>query len=257
MPISPIRIPISLIRWIRHRPSTINTNATIIIPTAIPPARPVAVLHGHLILRPVRRITLRPHTGQQIQHKAKHIAGKDKRDDPLENRSGIITVPKRKDAKRDRECNFHQDENQLRPKRHAQKAVLPIVDPQSLVLGADQDRAEDVAGDEEEQEAIVHVGVAVRIEDGEEDQADRPGDGEEDAGDAEEYLVARGVAGEAAGVAQVALREEGEVEEYGGYDSAGDEEWFEGEGTHVGDVGYGLAVVHGGVDAVVPDEPGY
>ena len=45
---------------------------------------------------------------------------------------------------------------------------------------------------------------------------------------------------------QPALREEGEVEEDGGDDAAGDEERFEAVGARVGDVGYRLARIHRG-----------
>lgn len=57
-------------------------------------------------------------------------------------------------------------------------------------------------------------------------------------------------------MAEVAVREEGDVEEEGGEDAAGDEEGLEGAGADVGDVGYRLAVCLGGVDVVVcVDDP--
>lgn len=123
---------------------------------------------------------------------------------------------------------------------------MPIMDAQPLILGADQNGAEDVSGDEEEEEAIVHVRVAVGVEDGEEDQPDRARDGEDDAEHAEHLLRARGVAREPARVSQVPLREEGQVEEHRRDDRAGDKERFERKRPHVGDVGYGLRAVHRG-----------
>ena len=48
-------------------------------------------------------------------------------------------------------------------------------------------------------------------------------------------------------MAQVAFGEEGEGEEEGCDGAAGDEEGFQVEGAHVGDVGDGLGGLHGGV----------
>ena len=86
--------------------------------------------------------------------------------------------------------------------------------------------------------------MAVGVEDGQEDQPCRPGNGEEDADHAEYLLGWAGVAGEAAGVAEVALGEEGKVEEDGCDDVAGYEEGFQAVGAYVGDVGDGLAGFH-------------
>lgn len=47
--------------------------------------------------------------------------------------------------------------------------MLAEVDPQALVLGADKDGADDVAGHKEEEEAVVQVRVLQRVVDGEED----------------------------------------------------------------------------------------
>ena len=52
-------------------------------------------------------------------------------------------------------------------------------------------------------------------------------------------------------MAEPAVGAEGEVQEDGGYGTAGDEEGFQGGGANVGDVGYGLPRVHGGVVASV------
>ncbi len=53
---------------------------------------------------------------------------------------------------------------------------------ETLVLGADENGGEDVAGDEEEEETVVEVGVVEGIEDGEEDEAGGAGYGEENCG---------------------------------------------------------------------------
>ena len=43
--------------------------------------------------------------------------------------------------------------------------MAAVVNAQSLVLGADEDGAEQVSSHEEEEETVVHVGVLVGVED--------------------------------------------------------------------------------------------
>ena len=43
------------------------------------------------------------------------------------------------------------------------------MDSQALVFGADEDGGDDVAGNEEEEKAVVEFGVVESVEDGEED----------------------------------------------------------------------------------------
>ena len=49
------------------------------------------------------------------------------------------------DAKADGKADLDEDEDELDPKGHAQDAVFAEVDPQPLVLGADEDGGNDVA----------------------------------------------------------------------------------------------------------------
>ena len=129
------------------------------------------------------------------------------------------------------------------------------MDPEPLVLSAGEDGGEHVAGHEEEEEEVVQAGVAVGVEDGEADEADGADEGEGDAGPAQDFLGQAGVAGKAAAVAEVAFGGEGEVEEDGCDDAAGDEERFEAGGAYVGDVGDGLVGFHGGVFGAGEDYP--
>ena len=55
-----------------------------------------------------------------------------------------------------------------------------LTDPQSLILSADENRADDVPNNETCQEDIVQFVMAKGIEDGEADQPDSANDGRED-----------------------------------------------------------------------------
>lgn len=58
--------------------------------------------------------------------------------------------------------------------------MLPEVYSQALILGADEDGANDISCNEEQEEAVVQVGVAQGVEDGQQDQTSCAGDGEQD-----------------------------------------------------------------------------
>ena len=121
-----------------------------------------------------------PRRRQQIHKECQHIKRKDERDDPLEDRSDVLAAGKG-GADEDRgEGNLDKDEDELEPEGEAQDAVLAEVHAEALVFGADEDGADDVAGHEEEEEAVVQARVVERVEDGEEDEAAGSGDGEDD-----------------------------------------------------------------------------
>ena len=65
--------------------------------------------------------------------------------------------------------------------------MLTEVHTQALVLGADEDGADDVAGDKEEEEAVVEMRVLTVVEDGKEDQAAGSCNGEDDCDDGDQY----------------------------------------------------------------------
>ena len=96
-----------------------------------------------------------------------------------------------------------------------------------------------------------------RIENTQQNQPRRPRDRERDRHPAKHLLRDRSVRRQFAVVPQIALRREGEIEEDGRDDAAGDEERFEALGADVGDVGYVLAAVEGCVVRVAFGEPGY
>ena len=121
-----------------------------------------------------------PRRRQQIHKERQHVKRKDERDDPLEDRSDVLAAGEG-GADEDRgEGNLDENEDELEPEGEAQDAVLAEVHAEALVFGADEDSADDVAGHEEEEEAVVQAGVVERVEDGEEDEAAGSGDGEDD-----------------------------------------------------------------------------
>ena len=121
-----------------------------------------------------------PRRRQQIRKERQHVKCKDERDDPFENRRDVLPAGEGGAHEDCGEGNLDEDEGELEPKREAQDAVLAEVHAQALVLGADEDGADDVAGHEEEEEAVVQAGVVERVEDREEDEAAGSGDGEDD-----------------------------------------------------------------------------
>ena len=114
--------------------------------------------------------------------------------------------------------------------------MLPIMNPQALVLGADEDGANDISRDEEQEEAVVQIGMAQGVEDGQQDQTGRAGDGEQDRQRTQDLLDPAEVLGQPAGMPQPALGGEAQVQEDGGHAAAGDEERLEPLGADVRDV---------------------
>ena len=121
-----------------------------------------------------------PGRRQQIHKERQHVKRKDERDDPLEHGRDVLPAGEGGADEDGGEDDFDEDEDELEPEGEAQDAVLAEVHAQALVLGADEDGADDVAGHEEEEEAVVQAGVVERVEDGEEDEAAGSGDGEDD-----------------------------------------------------------------------------
>lgn len=121
-----------------------------------------------------------PRGGQQIHEESEDVKSEDERDDPLEDGGDVLLAVERGDGEDDGEGDLDDDEEEFEPEGGAQDAVLAEVHAEALVLGADEDGADDVAGDEEEKEAVVQVRVVQGVEDGEKDQAAGSGDGEDD-----------------------------------------------------------------------------
>ena len=147
-----------------------------------------SILHHHApILRSLEMSELRvrmllrsPRRRQQIDKESQHVKRKDERDDPFENGRDVLAAGEGGADEDGCEDNLNKDEGEFEPEGEAQDAVLAEVHAETLVLGADEDGADDVAGHEEEEEAVVQARVVERVEDGEEDEAAGSGDGKDD-----------------------------------------------------------------------------
>ena len=120
------------------------------------------VRHRTAILRPLETHELRvrvllgaPRRGQQIDKEGQDVKGEDEGDDPFEYGSHILPAVEGSDDEDDGEDYLDDDEDELEPEGEAQDAVLAEMHAEALVLGADEDGADDVAGHEEEEEAVV------------------------------------------------------------------------------------------------------
>ena len=110
-----------------------------------------------------------PGRGQQIHKEREHIKCKYQRNHPLEHSRDILLAVEGSGGESDSKDDFGDDESKLHPEGKAQDGVLTEVNSQALVLGADEDGADNVTGYEEEEEAVVEVRVVQGVEDGEED----------------------------------------------------------------------------------------
>lgn len=96
-----------------------------------------------------------PRRGQQIDKEGQDVKGEDEGDDPFEYGSHILPAVEGGDDEDDGEDYLDDDEDEFKPEGEAQDAVLAEMHAEALVLGADKDGADDVAGHEEEEEAVV------------------------------------------------------------------------------------------------------
>lgn len=128
--------------------------------------RPIGVSSGLRHRAPILRflqthelgvgVLLRAPSGrQQIDEEGEDVKGEDEGDDPLEDGRDVLFAVKGGGGEDDGEDDLDDDEGQLQPEGEAQDAVLAEVHAEALVLGADEDGADDVAGDEEEEEAVM------------------------------------------------------------------------------------------------------
>ena len=106
---------------------------------------------AHLYLRHTRAVAvamLALRGGQEIDEEGEHPEGEDEGNDPLKD-GCLLRVPVEcQHAEADGQDDFDDDEGQLDPETDAQDASIAEVDPEPLVFRADEDGADDVAGDE-------------------------------------------------------------------------------------------------------------
>lgn len=97
-----------------------------------------------------------PTRRQQIHKKGQNVECKDERNDPFKHRSDVLVSVRERSSHEDGgEDDFKDDEKEFQPEGRAKDAVLSEVDAKALIFGADKDGGDDVAGHEEEEEAIV------------------------------------------------------------------------------------------------------
>lgn len=89
---------------------------------------------------------------------------------------------------------------------------------------------------EQDQEPVVHSGVVISIEDGKQNQACGTGNGKNDRSDGAELVEDALVGHKLARMAQPSLRQESEIQEDDSHSATGDEERFQPESAHVGNV---------------------
>lgn len=90
-----------------------------------------------------------PSGRQQINKESKDVESKDERDDPFENGCYVLSTIKRDDCKDDCQDILHNHEGE------AQDTMLAEMHAKTLILSANKAGADDVAGHEEEEEAVV------------------------------------------------------------------------------------------------------
>jgi len=89
---------------------------------------------------------LRLDSRDEIDRETPNIESIDQRNYPLANCSRIVVLLVRKNAERDSETEFNEDEHEFDPERDSEDAVLTIVDSESLILPADENCRDNVAG---------------------------------------------------------------------------------------------------------------
>ena len=142
----------------------------------------------------VRMLLRAPRRRQQIYKKRKDVKGKQQCYYPFKDCSNVLLAVESGGDEDDSEDDLHDDEGEFEPEGEAQDAVLAEVHAEALVLCADEDSADDVAGHEEKEEAVVQAGVVERVKDGEEDETAGSRDGEDDCAVIDRVSKADGIA---------------------------------------------------------------
>lgn len=203
-----------------------------------------ALFSYHHVFVALWNVMLCLHAGPKIEHKTEDVEGEDKGHDPLENRGGIPVVGPGCAYKDDSEDDLSEDESELDPEADSQDSVMTIMNAEPLIFGAEEDGGNDVADDENEQTAIVDGVVAIRVENRQNDQTGGSGDGKDQTADAEDFLCVRCVSGKTTPMSQPSFSEKAQIEKDDCDDTAGDEERFQAECSHVRDIGKVLPSFH-------------
>ena len=116
-----------------------------------------------------------------------------------------------------------------------------------LILGADEDRRDDISTNKDTEHRVVHMVVVLDIEDGEKYQPRSTDDRSDDGAYAQDLLAFRVVVRQPTTVSQPPLGDEGEIEHDDGRGAAGDEEGFQLCRGDVGNECDGLAASYVGI----------
>lgn len=217
---------------------TMTMITTIFNRLVLPTSRIVPLhLHGSLLAGVVP-----PARGRdEIDEEGEDVEGEDEGYDPFEDGGDVVDGFEIGGDEDDGEDDFNQDEEELDPEGNAEVAVLAEMNSQPLILSTGKDGRDDIARDEQEQENIMKLRIAQRIEYTQQDQPRRSDRSKED-GEAREHFLRSGcVRIETAAVPQPSVREKGYIKEEGRDAGAGDEERLEFIGAYVGDIGNVLA----------------
>lgn len=121
---------------------------------------------------------------------------------------------------------------------------MTIMNAESLIFGAEEDGGNDVADDENEQTDIVDGVVAIRVEDRQKDQPGGSGDGKDQTADAEDFLSVRCISSKTTPMSHPSLSDKAQIEKDDSDNTAGDEERFQAECSHIRDIGKILPSLH-------------
>lgn len=115
------------------------------------------LLHTHHLH--IRILLGTPRRGQQVDKKGKSVECEHERDDPLKYTSHVLLLVNGRGSKDNGEADVDNNESQFGPEADTEDAVLAEMDAEALVLDTYEYGADDVAGDKEEEEAVMKAGV--------------------------------------------------------------------------------------------------
>jgi hypothetical protein len=180
------------------------------ITTTTPHAALLCMLHLRLVA--VFVILVMAQEGQEVHIEAEDVEAVEECYGPLEHRRNVPNVLQGAHAKGDAHADLDDDEGELDPEGDAQDGVLAVVDSQALVLPTDKNCGHNVAEDEDAEEDVMQLGMPPGVKDGKKDQTGCADDGGDSRACGVDFLPVGGVLCELAGVSEVTLKDECEVE---------------------------------------------
>ena len=85
----------------------------------------------------------------QINQETEDEGCEDEGDDPLYHCCDILMIAEGRAGENDGEYDLNNYEAEFHPETDAQDAMISVVNTQTLVLSAQENRSKDIAGDEE------------------------------------------------------------------------------------------------------------